>query len=55
MADGIAALDCAFTAEDEGLISGLVTPGHAATPGHDDPACRIEDRPVSAHTKSLKL
>ncbi len=46
LADYIAALDCSYTAEDEALISGLVTPGHAATPGYNDPAYRIEGRPA---------
>ena len=46
MADYIAALDCPFTPGDEAMISGLVTPGHAATPGYNDPAYRIEGRPV---------
>ena len=46
LADYIAALDCPYTDEDEGLISGLVSPGHASTPGYNDPAYRIEGRPV---------
>jgi aryl-alcohol dehydrogenase-like predicted oxidoreductase len=45
LADYIAALDCAYTDEDEAVISALVTPGHAATPGYNDPAYRIEGRP----------
>lgn len=45
LADYIAALGCAWTDEDEAVISGLVTPGHAATPGYNDPAYRIEGRP----------
>jgi aryl-alcohol dehydrogenase (NADP+) len=46
--DYLAALEAPFTAEDEALLSGLVSPGHAAVPGHNDPAYRIEGRPVAA-------
>ncbi len=35
-----------FTAEDEALIAGLVAPGHASTPGYNDPAYPIEGRPL---------
>jgi aryl-alcohol dehydrogenase-like predicted oxidoreductase len=31
------ALDYRFTAEDEAFVDGLVTPGHASTPGFNDP------------------
>jgi aryl-alcohol dehydrogenase (NADP+) len=31
------ALDYVFTAEDEAFVDGLVTPGHASTPGYNDP------------------
>jgi aryl-alcohol dehydrogenase-like predicted oxidoreductase len=31
------ALDYRFTAEDEVFVNGLVTPGHASTPGFNDP------------------
>jgi len=42
--DYLAALDYRFTAEDEALIDGLVAPGHASTPGYNDPAYPIEGR-----------
>jgi len=45
-ADYVAALDYDFTPEDEALIEGLVAPGHASTPGYNDPAYPIEGRPV---------
>ncbi|UPY37630.1 aldo/keto reductase [Sediminicoccus sp. KRV36] len=48
LADYIAALDCPYTAADEAVISALVSPGHAATPGYNDPAYRIEGRPGAA-------
>ncbi len=34
----------AFTAEDEALVDSLVTPGHASTPGYNDPAYPLEGR-----------
>ncbi|MDR6953390.1 aryl-alcohol dehydrogenase-like predicted oxidoreductase [Ancylobacter sp. 3268] len=40
----VKALDYAFTAEDEALVEGLVAPGHASTPGYNDPAYPIEGR-----------
>jgi aryl-alcohol dehydrogenase (NADP+) len=40
------ALRYAFTPEDEALVDGLVTPGHASTPGYNDPAYPIEGRVV---------
>ena len=46
--DYLAALDYRFTAEDEALIDSLVAPGHASTPGYNDPAYPIEGRPVLA-------
>ncbi|TPQ30026.1 NADP-dependent oxidoreductase [Bradyrhizobium guangdongense] len=42
--DYIRALDYRFTAEDEALVDGLVTPGHPSTPGYNDPAYPIEGR-----------
>ena len=44
--DYIAALDYRYTAEDEALIARLVAPGHASTPGYNDPAYPIEGRPI---------
>ncbi|WP_442680459.1 aldo/keto reductase [Sphingomonas sp. ASY06-1R] len=40
----IDALDVTFSAEDEALINGLVTTGHASTPGFNDPGHPIEGR-----------
>ena len=39
-----AALDYAWTAEDEQLADSLVVPGHASTPGFTDPAYPVEGR-----------
>ena len=39
-----AALDYTWTAEDEALANSLVTPGHASTPGYNDPQYPIEGR-----------
>ena len=44
--DYLAALDYKFDAEDEALIAGLIPPGHASTPGYNDPAYPIEGRPT---------
>ncbi len=44
--DYLAALEYRFTAEDEALIDGLVAPGHASTPGYNDPGYPIEGRPT---------
>jgi aryl-alcohol dehydrogenase-like predicted oxidoreductase len=38
------ALDYKWTAEDEALANSLVTPGHASTPGFNDPAYPVEGR-----------
>jgi aryl-alcohol dehydrogenase (NADP+) len=38
------ALDYRFTAEDEAFVDGLVSAGHPATPGYNDPAYPIEGR-----------
>ena len=43
-ADYMGALDYRFTAEDEALVDGKVTPGHPSTPGYNDPAYPIEGR-----------
>jgi aryl-alcohol dehydrogenase-like predicted oxidoreductase len=40
----LGALDYRFTAQDEALVDGLVTTGHASTPGFNDPAYPIEGR-----------
>jgi aryl-alcohol dehydrogenase-like predicted oxidoreductase len=39
-----AALDYTWTAEDEKLADGLVTPGHASTPAFNDPQYPVEGR-----------
>lgn len=44
--DYLGALDFAFSAEDEALIDGMVSPGHPSTPGYSDPAYPIEGRPA---------
>ncbi len=44
--DYIAALDYQFDVADEALIAGLIAPGHASTPGYNDPAYPIEGRPT---------
>lgn len=38
MEDYYPALDVAITADEEALIDSLVTPGHASTPGYNDPS-----------------
>jgi aryl-alcohol dehydrogenase-like predicted oxidoreductase len=40
------ALDAQLGPEDEAFVDGLVTPGHASTPGYTDPAYPIEGRRV---------
>jgi aryl-alcohol dehydrogenase-like predicted oxidoreductase len=42
--DYMGALAYRFTAEDEALVDGLVTPGHPSTPGYNDPAYPLEGR-----------
>ncbi len=42
--DYLGALDYRFTKEDEALVDRLVTPGHASTPGYNDPAYPLEGR-----------
>ena len=42
--DYLAALAYRFTAEDEALVDALVPPGHASTPGYNDPAYPLEGR-----------
>jgi len=40
----MAALDGAFTPEDEALVDRLVAPGHPSTPGYNDPSYPLEGR-----------
>lgn len=42
--DYIAAMDAPFDGDDEALINSLVAPGHASTPGYNDPAYPVEGR-----------
>lgn len=42
--DYFGALDCVIDASDEALVDSLVTPGHASTPGYNDPAYPLERR-----------
>jgi aryl-alcohol dehydrogenase-like predicted oxidoreductase len=42
------ALEVTLTADDEALVEGLVTTGHASTPGFNDPAYPIEGRRLRA-------
>ncbi len=42
--DYMGALDYRFTEDDEALVDRLVTPGHASTPGYNDPAYPLEGR-----------
>ena len=42
--DYLAALDAPFTADDEALVDGLVTPGHPSTPGFTDPLYPVTGR-----------
>ena len=47
--DYVKALDVKFTAEDEAFVNGLVSAGHPAAPGYNDPAYPIEGRPCRGH------
>ena len=42
--DYLAALNAPFDAEDEAFVSGLVTAGHASTPGYNDPMYPLTGR-----------
>ena len=42
--DYLGALDVPFSAEDERFVSGLVTTGHASTPGYNDPQYPLTGR-----------
>jgi aryl-alcohol dehydrogenase-like predicted oxidoreductase len=48
MADYFPAIDTVITPEDEALVDGLVRPGHASTPGYNDPQYPFFGRPVAA-------
>jgi aryl-alcohol dehydrogenase (NADP+) len=42
--DYLAALDYRFDSDDEALLDSLVAPGHASTPGYNDPRYALEGR-----------
>lgn len=42
----IKALDVRITAEDEAFVDSLVTPGHASTPGYNDPTHFVSGRSI---------
>ncbi len=44
--DVYGALDLTLTAEDEAFVNALVVPGHASSPGYNDPAHPFFGRPV---------
>jgi aryl-alcohol dehydrogenase (NADP+) len=46
MDDYLGGIDHEWTDEDEALINRMVSPGHATTPGYNDPAYPIEGRPL---------
>jgi len=48
MEDYYAALDVAITPEDEAVVNGWVTPGHASSHGYNDPNYPFYGRPVAA-------
>ncbi|MDX3907760.1 MAG: aldo/keto reductase [Pigmentiphaga sp.] len=47
MEDYYPALDITLDADEEALVDGLVVPGHASTPGYNDPAHPFRGRPVA--------
>lgn len=46
MEDYYSAVDIGISAEEEALVDGLVTPGHASTHGYNDPSYPFFGRPV---------
>jgi hypothetical protein len=44
--DVSAATELQLTPDDESFINGLVVPGHASSPGYNDPAYPFFGRPV---------
>jgi len=50
--DYLTALGYNFTEEDEALVNRLVTPGHASTPGYNDPSYPIEGRVAATGAQS---
>src|SRR5690606_34422650 len=48
MQDYYAALDVQITPEEETMVNAWVTPGHASTPGYNDPSYPFYGRPVTA-------
>lgn len=47
MNDYYPALDITITEEDEAMVNSLVTPGHASTPGYNDPSYPFFGRPLA--------
>ncbi|WP_459616142.1 aldo/keto reductase [Bordetella sp. 2513F-2] len=47
MEDYYAALEVAVTPEEEAMVDGWVAPGHASTPGYNDPSYPFYGRPVA--------
>ena len=54
MADYFPAAEMRVTAEDEALVDRLVAPGHASTPGYNDPAYPFFGRPVARTMSGAK-
>lgn len=54
MADYFPAVEMRVTAEDEALVDRLVAPGHASTPGYNDPAYPFFGRPVARTMSGAK-
>ena len=52
--DYLKALDYSLTEEDEALVNELVTPGHASTPGYNDPGHPVRGRVSFPATASLR-
>jgi aryl-alcohol dehydrogenase-like predicted oxidoreductase len=46
--DYLGALGCSISADDEALVNSLVSPGHPAVPGYNDPAYPLHGRTVAA-------
>jgi aryl-alcohol dehydrogenase-like predicted oxidoreductase len=46
MEDYYAAVELRISAEEEALVDSLVTPGHASTPGYNDPSYPFFGRTV---------
>ena len=49
--DNLGALDYEFTNEDEAFVDQLVVPGHASTPGYNDPQYPVEERILGCRSR----